>query len=116
MAATGFARLGERTVTVRELTVREVRDWMVELETRQEADAIGALALDECRLEDLARMSDISAADLEGYTPSEMEDLVVVCKALNPHFFKVRAALTSVARLIQKEAQALVSTAPAAAS
>jgi len=116
MAATGFARLGERTVTVRELTVREVRDWMVALETRQEADAIGALALDECRLEDLAHMSDISAADLEGYTPSEMADLVSVCKAINPHFFKVRAALTSVARVIQKEAQALVSTATAAAS
>ena len=114
MPATGLVILGARTVTVRELTVREVRDWLTAQEVARESDVIGALALDECSLDDLAHMSDISAVDLEGYAPSELVDLVSLCKALNPHFFKVRAALSSVARLVLTEAQALASTAPAA--
>lgn len=108
--------LGERTVEVRELTFGEVRDWLTETETGSGDDPLHALALDECSLADLPRMSDIGVKDLEAFAPSDLVELLTACKALNPHFFKVRAALSGVARLMLREAAALSSTATPASS
>ena len=116
MPASRSVIVGTRAVTVSELTVGAVRDWLVEAESGGGEDPLHALALEECSLADLARMSDISAADLECYAPSDMADLIAAAKALNPHFFRVRAALSGVARLMLKEAEALASTATPASS
>lgn len=116
MRATRTVTLGERVVTVKELTVGDVRAQMVAFEAGESVDPLHALALDECTLADLAAMSDISSDELEDFTPSELAELVTVCKRLNPHFFKVREALNRVSRLMQKEAEALTSTAPAVPS
>jgi len=104
--------VGDRVVVVHELTVGEVRDWIAAAEAGAQEDALQGLALDDCGLSDLARMSDISADELEAYTPSEMADLIAVCKEVNPHFFRVRAALSGVARLMLREAAVLASNAP----
>lgn len=90
-----------------ELTVSEVRNWMVDAETGAGEDPMHALALEECSLSDLARMCDVSARGLEDFTPSQLAPLVAVAKDLNPHFFRVRAALAGVARMMLKEAEAL---------
>ena len=116
MAATVTARVGERSVTVRELTVREVRDWLVAQQLRTDHDLVRAWALDDCSLDDLAQMSDIGAADQEAYAPSELAELVAAAKKLNPHFFRGRAALMQVARQILQETRALLSTGTAASS
>jgi len=100
MAATHQITLGERTVTIKELTVGEVRDWLTEVENERAEDPVHALALSECSLSDLARMSDIGIKSMEAFTPSELVDLVKACKDLNPHFFRVRAALSGVARMM----------------
>ena len=94
------------TVTVKELTVGEVRNWLLDAETGVSEDPLHALALEECSLADLARMSDVDARALEDYTPSELALLVAAAKELNPHFFRVRAALSGVARMMLDEAQA----------
>lgn len=116
MPATRPCTVGTTAVTVRELTYTEVRDWLVETETGQAEDPLHALALEECSLSDLARMSSISVSELENNAPSDLADLLAACKALNPHFFRVRAALSGVARLMLKEAEALSLTAPPASS
>jgi hypothetical protein len=116
MAAARLAAVGALAVTVRELTFSEVRDWLVETETGQDEDPLHALALEECSLADLARMSTISVGELEGYAPSDLAELIAACKALNPHFFRVRAALSGVARLMLREAEQLSLTAPPASS
>lgn len=116
MPATRSVKLGERTVTVRELTVAEVRDWMVEAETGGGQDPLHALVLEDCGLGDLERMSDVSAKELEAYAPSDMADLIAACKALNPHFFRMRAALSNVARVMLQEAEALALSGTAAGS
>ena len=113
MSATRPVTVG---ATARELAFGEVRDWLVETETGQAEDPLHALALEECSLADLARMSSILVRELEGYAPSDLADLIAACKALNPHFFRVRAALSSVARLMLKEAEALSLTATPASS
>jgi hypothetical protein len=101
-------------VTVKEMTVGEVRNWLLDAETGASEDPLHALALEDCSLSDLARMSDIDAQSLEGYTPSQLTPLIAAAKELNPHFFRVRAALSGVARMMLKEAEAMaLSKAPA---
>ena len=116
MPATRQVQIGERTITVRELTFAEVRDWLVETEAGADQDPLHALALDDCGLADLTRMCDASAAEFESCTPSDIAPLVDAAKKLNPHFFRVRAALSGVARLMLSEAQQLASSAPPASS
>ena len=80
-------------VTVRELTVAEVRDWVTDSAAAGVRDPIHALALEGLGLDELARMISCPAADLEAFTPSELGELLAAAKALNPHFFRLRSAL-----------------------
>lgn len=98
-------------VVVRELTVSEVRSWLVEAESGAPVDPLRALVFDDCSLDDLARMSDAPAEALEQFTAGELATLHDAAKGLNPHFFRVRAALTRVAQLIEAEAGSMISTA-----
>lgn len=120
MPATHTVQLGSgaaaRLVTVKELTVGEVRDWLVKTQNDTSGDPLHALALDECNLADLSEMCDIEVQDLEAYAPSDLAELIATCKSLNPHFFRLRAALASVARAIKAEVGAMASTAPPASS
>ncbi len=110
MPATRPVELPGRLVTVRELTVAEVRAWLVEAEAGERVDPLHALAFDDFGLADIARMCDATADELEAFAPSDLSPLVEACRGLNPHFFKVRAALSGVARVMAAEAAALVST------
>jgi hypothetical protein len=111
VAATSVVELPDLLVTVRELTVAEVRDWVAELEAGAKVDPLRSLVFGDCGLDDLARMCDVSAGSLERFGNSDLEPLRDACKALNPHFFRVRAALAGVARGILAEADSLISTA-----
>ena len=109
MAATRIVKVGERSVEVRELAVIEVRNWVAELEGRV-LDPIRAMVFDDCSLDDLERMSDMPAIDMEAYGPGDLAELHAAAKVLNPHFFKVREALISVSRAIQAGIDSLNST------
>lgn len=111
MGATRIVELPGVKVTARELTVAEVRSWLVEMEAGTPVDPLGSMVFDDCSLDDLARMSDAAADSLEGLTYSEILPLRDACKALNPHFFRVRAAVQKVARAIEAESAAMISTA-----
>lgn len=84
---------GGLQVTVRELTVAEVRDWVTDSAAAGVRDPIHALALEGLGLDELARMISCPAAELEAFTPSELAELLAEAKALNPHFFRLRSAL-----------------------
>jgi hypothetical protein len=80
-----------RSVTVRELTVSEVRAWLKGLAEREEApvddkdparDAVDWLLLDGCSLSDLARMTDLPVADMAGLHPSDLRVLLEACQAM----------------------------------
>lgn len=111
MAATKVVELAGVKVTVRELTVAEVRAWLAEIEAGVVVDPLGSMVFDDCSLDDLARMSDATAANMEALTYGELLPLRDACKALNPHFFRVRAAVQKVARAIEAEAASMISTA-----
>ncbi len=110
MAATKVVELAGTQVTVKELTVAQVRDWLVEIESGVTVDPLGSMVFEDCSLDDLARMSDATAAVMESLTYSELLPLRDACKALNPHFFRVRAAVQKVARAIEAEAASMIST------
>ncbi len=96
MPATLPVQLGERTVTVRELTVREVRDWLTSLEKGTAVvDAAGEFAWDDCSLQDLARMSDCPVDAFDDFAPSDLGPLKQAARDLNPHFFRTRAAVAA---------------------
>ncbi len=80
-------------VWVRELTVAEVRDWINDSQTAGYRDPIQALALPDLGLDELARMTDRTASDLEEFAPSELQLLADAARELNPFFFRLRAAL-----------------------
>jgi hypothetical protein len=84
------------SVTVRELTVAEVRDWAVEIETGSKViDVAGEFAFDGFSLDDILRMCDAPKAELEKFAPSDLAPLVSACKELNSHFFRAREAVTA---------------------
>lgn len=112
MAASLEVSIGDRRVTVRELSVTEVRDWIAEHETGQvPIDPVRAMVFDDCSLDDLARMCDMPADSMEEFGPVALGPLHDACKALNPHFFKLREALVSVSRAIQAGLASTTSTA-----
>ena len=112
MPAALTAQVGEVTVTVRELSVAEVRAWVAEFEAGDRVDPIRSMVFDDCSLDDLARMCDMPAEAMEAHGPAGLADLHAKCKAINPHFFKVREALLGVSRAIQAGLDSLNSTVP----
>lgn len=109
--ATHTLTLGEHTATVRELSVAEVRAWIVEKEQGQSCDGVGELMHPDCALDDLLRMSDLTAEAAEQLTAAQLDQLVRKAKALNPHFFRVRAALNSAVRQLVTETERALSSA-----
>lgn len=115
MPATRTAKLGERTVTVRELTVAEVRARLMGAEAGAPVDALRALVFDGFGLDELAYMSDITGEELEAYAPSDIEaELVPACKAVNPFFFRMQKAIHDAGMRLQVEILSQHSTAPRA--
>ena len=107
MTATAQVQIGDRTVSIRELSVSEIRDWVAEHEAGASVDPLRCLVFDDCSLDDLARMCDMDAKDMEAFGAVTLEPLRDKCKALNPHFFKVREALRGVSRAIQAGLESL---------
>ena len=112
MRAQEAVPLGDLSVTVIEMTVAEVRAKL--LTAAATADPLQQLVFDGFGLDDLLLMCDARPDDLEALAPSELQPLVAVCQKLNPHFFRVRAALTATARAVQREIEQMASTGTAA--
>ncbi|MBF0142849.1 MAG: hypothetical protein HQL59_05255 [Magnetococcales bacterium] len=100
MKRTKEVQLDEHTVTVRELTVAEVRLWLKELDQLREGalDLVTEGIIADASLGDVARMTDLQAADLDEMTPSQIEELITACREINPHFFRLRDRLLEAAR------------------
>lgn len=91
MAASADIIIGDTPVTVRELTVAEVRDWAREIECGgREIDPAGDALFDDVTAADIRLMSNATSDVLDGL-PSEIRPLADLCKKVNPHFFRLRA-------------------------
>jgi hypothetical protein len=85
--------VGQRAVEVRELTVADIRAWLKSLEAEPAMDVLDATLFEEFSLADLARMTDLSAAEMEAMAPSELRQVQAACAEVNADFFGMRARL-----------------------
>lgn len=96
--------IGETTLTVRELTVGEVREWFKKMANPTEADVVGDMLFGNYALNDLTVMSSVEVGQLDKFSVSEIEKLAEACKKLNASFFQFRAKLEDIGRsLTQKK-------------
>ncbi|WP_236213703.1 hypothetical protein [Metapseudomonas otitidis] len=98
MAMTKTSKTG---IQCRELTVAEIRDWLKSLQAQADApDVVGDSLLPDFTLADLERMTDATAEQLGGMTPSELRELGEDCKAVNPDFFDLRERISEAGRQV----------------
>lgn len=86
-------------VTIRELTVADVRDWLKSIETPSpKVDAVDKLLIEGEDLSDLLRMTNLTSDDINLMTPSGLRRLYASCKEVNADFFGLRARLEELGR------------------
>lgn len=85
--------VGGLHVTVREMTVAQVRQLMDTVTADTLGDALLGNAL---RLHDLTVMSSLTTKQIDDMTPSQLEDLAQVCREANRHFFDMLGRLEKV--------------------
>ena len=83
-------------IVCRELTVLQVRDWLKD--AGQESDPFEAMLFTDCTLGDVKRMTSLTDDAINALRPSQVEEVIGVCKELNPHFFGLLGRLTMVAQ------------------
>lgn len=98
---------GSLTITVKELTVAEVRGWLNEptLGDAPEFDIItGLLSFDGIGMEEIHRFTDLKKDQVEQLTPSMLKQLAAVIKELNSVFFgEYLTRLNEVRKRIESE-------------
>jgi hypothetical protein len=82
-----------------EITVAEMRSWLVAARQAVEFDVLGATLFKqhEVTVDDLVLMTTASRAFIEGATGSELVKLVEAVKETNPFFFQFRQDLKALA-------------------
>jgi hypothetical protein len=102
MAMTREVELACGAVTVRELTVGEIRAWLKQVEQREgnDFDPVGLALFEDVTFEDLQRMSTIAAGDLDALAPSEVRTLIEAAKELNADFFAMRRRLLQLGQAV----------------
>ena len=80
--------VGSRIVTVNELTVTQVREWLNQVTPKDaELDVVAEMLFDDCNFATIVRMTNLSVEDLEEMVPSEIREVVRKCQEVNAHFF-----------------------------
>ncbi|MGQ7814574.1 hypothetical protein ACUTAH_02670 [Metapseudomonas furukawaii] len=79
-----------RDVQARELSVSAAR----KIFANEGGDIIDDFLFEEVRLSDLEIMTNLTSADLDGMTPSQIAQVIALVKEQNPHFFKFLARLS----------------------
>lgn len=105
---------------VREITVREVREWLLEAERVSESDAVADALFEEFSLWELARFvtwegaPEAAACNPEHFshlTLTQVRAIYLAAKAANPDFFGFRGRLLAQAERLRAAAPASASTA-----
>lgn len=76
-----------QAVICRELTVMQVRAWLDEMVQKTAADPLEGALFAVCGLGEIKRMTDLNDDRINAMRPSQLEQVIAVCKELNPHFF-----------------------------
>lgn len=94
------------SVTVFELTVGDIRNWLRDLESLDKGDLVDAGLFDDLTLAELERMTDLAMSTIDELPPSQIDELIAVAKELNPRFFALRGRLVEAGRQLQTSSSA----------
>lgn len=105
MSVTKVVKVRDTEVTVRELTVSDIRAWLVaNTNSKEKVDIVDNMLFDDISLEDIKLMSSITDDVIEALAVSQLRQVVEVCKELNPYFFNMREQLVSLGKTkVRKE-------------
>ena len=98
-----------RPVTVRTLTIGEIRAWLRELGERpegQKIDLIGETLYEGLTLRELCLITSLQAVELESYTPEELAPVVGAVLEANPTWAQCRARIAELGGAIRARAGA----------
>lgn len=92
--ATTVVNVDGLAVLVREVDVATGRRLMMET-TESVYDA---MLMEDLRFSDLQLLTDLTPAQIDALRPSQLAEVVGVCKRMNPHFFAMAARLAALSR------------------
>lgn len=90
--------IGDLVVTVKELTVAEIGQWLDDKLTPSESQVndplLALMPVGDMVLADVMQMTDLTREQVNTLTGSELEQVAKVCKEVNASFFGLAATLT----------------------
>ena len=97
---TKVVQIDGREITVRELAVWEIRNWIGSLDGK-DIDLVDELLIDGVQLSAVRLMSGISKEDMEQMVPSDLDKVVDLCKQVNHRFFSMVDRVVAASRQIR---------------
>ncbi len=92
------------TVTIRELTVAEIRSALKMEEsdgkTSADTDAVDMFLFEDISLPDICRMTDLTLEKMAELKPSELRQVAEACREVNSDFFALRGRVLKYADLL----------------
>lgn len=85
--------VGDREVSVRELTAMEIRDLMKKAEINSQKSSkkstfdVGDILFSDVSFSDIESMTDATSSEIQNMCPSEIRAIADACKEVNEHFF-----------------------------
>jgi len=76
-------------VVIKELSVREIREWLGKLdnEAKEDIDVVSSLLFSACDLPTVIRMTSLTEESVEEMFPSQIAVVIEACKEKNASFF-----------------------------
>lgn len=90
---------GKTAITVKELTIAEIRAWLKKTEIEEEQpETVDLFILPDLQLQELLQFTDATPEDLDALTQSEVQELYQTVKEVNPLFFGMVKRLADMSR------------------
>ncbi|MCB1723202.1 MAG: hypothetical protein KDJ39_05860 [Gammaproteobacteria bacterium] len=100
MAREKRLQIGDKEVTIRELSAAEIRDWMANAESRANESTkmvdLADLLFEDVTFHDLTVMTNVTLDQLYLMAPSELREIADGCREINSHFFNMADRLKPV--------------------
>lgn len=94
-------------VTVRELTVKDHRIWLMDITTRAKDErleidlySVDRDLFDDMPLSDLPRFTDLTPEQIDAMRPSDLRQVIAAVKEVNPDFFAMWGRMRSSAQVV----------------
>lgn len=88
--------VASKEITVNELTVAQVRELINEA-AGGESDVVNATLIEGVDFNQLLKMTDLTANELDAMTPSQIQQVADAAKKVNRHFFTLWGRIMAIA-------------------